>query len=91
MAIIVHFQPTGMTASKYDRVIQLLGEAGLSAPQGRLHHVSYGNPENLNVVDVYDSPQSFEAFGQSLMPILAGQGIEVGQPTVEAVQGIAAG
>ena len=87
MAIIVHFQPTGMTASKYDTVIQLLGEAGLGAPQGRLHHVSYGNPKNLSVVDVYNSPQSFETFGQKLIPILVGQGIDVGQPVVEEVHG----
>jgi hypothetical protein len=91
MAIIVHFHPTGMNASQYEQVLSLLREAGLGAPKGRLYHACYGAADELRVVDVYDSPQSFEAFGQSLIPLLVEHGIDIGQPVVEEVHNLILG
>ena len=34
------------------------------------------------VYDIWDSPESFQAFGQVLMPILADVGVDPGQPAV---------
>jgi hypothetical protein len=88
MAIIVHFSPTGMNAAQYDRLLDLLRGADLGAPKGRLYHACYGSGDNLRVVDIYDSPQAFQAFGKSLMPMLVEHGIDVGQPVVEEVQNL---
>jgi len=75
VAIVVKFEVSGMTAEKYDAVLQRLEAAGAGAPPGRLHHVSFGAQDNLQVIDVFDSPASLEAFGRTLEPILREVGI----------------
>ena len=90
MAIVVRFNVSGMTTAKYDEVLRRLESAGAGAPPGRLHHVSYGDHDNLQVIDVFDSPQSLEAFGRTLEPILREHGIssvpEV-QPAYRIIRG----
>ena len=70
MAIIVHFSPSGLDKSKYDDAIRRLEQAGAGSPPGRLYHCFYDSGGALKVVEVWDSQQSFERFGQTLMPIL---------------------
>lgn len=82
MAIVVNFAVQGMSAEKYEEALRRLEAAGAGAPPGRLHHASYGSRDNLQVVDVFDSPQSLEAFGQTLQPILQELGITA-QPDVQ--------
>jgi hypothetical protein len=84
LAIVVKFAVSGMSADKYEEVLRRLQDAGLGAPAGRLHHVSYGSPDDLQVVDVFDSPESLEAFGKALGPILGDAGIKA-QPDVQPV------
>lgn len=43
---------------------------------------SFGPPEALMVFDIWDSPEAFEAFGVTLMPILAEVGVDPGEPMV---------
>ena len=82
MAIVVKFSVSGMSSEKYEAVLSRLEAAGAGAPRGRLYHVSYGPPDNVQVIDVYDAPQSFEAFGKTLVPILQGMGIKA-EPDVQ--------
>jgi len=82
MAIVVKFAVTGMPADKYDTVLHRLEAAGAGAPPGRLHHVSYGSRESLQVIDVFDSKESLESFGKVLVPILEELGIKA-QPQIE--------
>jgi hypothetical protein len=91
MALIVHFTPRGMDDSKYAEVLRRLDAAGAGAPRGRLHHACYGDKTDLRVTDIYDTPQSFEAFGKTLVPILASLGIDVGRPDVVEVHNIIRG
>jgi hypothetical protein len=91
MALIVHFTPRGMDDRKYAEVLRRLQAAGAAAPPGRLHHTCYGEPKALRVTDVYDTAQSFESFGRTLVPILAELGVEVGQPEVIEVHNIIPG
>lgn len=84
MAILAKFAVSGMTQSNYDEVMRRLEAAGAGAPPGRLKHVCYGSTENLQVVDVYDGPEAFEAFGGTLVPILKELGIEA-VPQVEPI------
>ena len=80
--LIIHFSPKGMNDTKYDEVLRRLEKAGAGAPPGRLHHACYGPKEALQVVDVFDTPAHFEAFGKTLVPILSSLGIDVGKPVV---------
>jgi hypothetical protein len=43
------------------------------------------------VFDVWDSQESFAAFGETLMPILAEAGIDPGEPMVSPVHNIIIG
>ena len=90
MAIVVHFEVSGMSSEKYEEALRRLEAAGAGTPPGRLFHVSYGAPENLQVTDVYDSPQSLEAFGRVLEPVLRELGIAA-VPRVQPAHRIIAG
>jgi len=85
MNIIARFEPTNMTAERYAEVLRRLDAQGLGAPAGRLHHVSYGDPARLHVIDVWESAESFERFGAQLMPVLESLGVEIGRPIVAPV------
>lgn len=85
MSIIVHFKPKGMTKNQYNETIKRLEAAGAGKFAGRTYHFCYGTDESRFVTDVFDSLESFQAFGQILMPILQELGIDVGQPDINEV------
>src|SRR4051794_16130608 len=91
MALIVHFSPSGLDTSKYDDAIRRLEQAGEGNPPGRLYHCCYDSGGALKVVEVWDSQQSFERHGQTLMPILKSIGIDAGQPVVSRTHNVIAG
>lgn len=82
MAIIALFTPSGLTAEQYDESTRRLEAAGAGAPAGRLHHTCYGEGTALRVAEIWDSPESFRRFGETLMPILQAVGINPGQPEI---------
>jgi hypothetical protein len=82
MAIAVYFHPDSLTLEQFNEVHRRLNEAGHGAPSGRLHHSCFGEEGGLSVYEIWDSPQSFEAFGTTLMPILQEVGIDAGTPAV---------
>lgn len=90
MAIGVYFHPASMNASTYNEALRRLEAAGAGNPAGRLYHVCFGSGDQLQVFDVWDSQESFDRFGQTLMPILGEVGID-GQPMIEPVENIIAG
>lgn len=84
MAIVASFAVTGMNSAKYDEIIRALEGIGEGAPDGRIVHLCYGDRENLQVIDVYESAAQLAAFGAKLMPILASQGVTAVPAPVEA-------
>lgn len=93
MAFVFTFDPQGgkMNAAQYDDVIKQLEAAGAGKPKGRSYHVCYGDPNDLHVTDVWDTIENFQAFGQTLLPILQKMGIDAGQPQVNPVHNIIKG
>ncbi len=91
MAITLIFTPRSMDARQYDEIIKRLENAGASAPPGRLYHVCFGTGTSLRVVDVWESQDAFNAFGQTLMPILQQVGVDPGQPEVAEVHNLIQG
>ena len=85
MAIGIYFRVQGMTADTYDDVIEQLDDAGQGAPAGRTYHVAFGEQDGLHVFDVWDSQEAFEAFGETLMPILGAAGVDPGEPMISPV------
>jgi hypothetical protein len=91
MAILLRFKPEGMTSAKYSEVVRKLEAAGEGSPAGRIFHVAFGDQDNLYVSDIWDSRESFERFGQTLVPILGELGIAAGEPEEIAVFNTIAG
>jgi hypothetical protein len=76
MSILIHFKPDAATVDQYAESIRRLKTAGEWPPDGLEYHVTYGSGDNLQVSEVWDTREQFEAFGERLMPIMAGFGIE---------------
>ncbi len=85
MAIAVIFTPPSMNAKTYDEVIRKLEAAGAGKPKGRLHHFCYGSGDRLRVFDMWESAESFEAFGKTLQPILSEIGFDPGTPAISGI------
>jgi len=91
MALGFYFTPSSFTPAQYDDVISRLEAAGAGAPAGRLHHVALETDGQIQVFDVWDSQESFDAFGETLVPIMGALGSDPGQPHVSPVHNIIKG
>ena len=91
MALGFYFTPSTFTPAMYDDAIVRLEAAGAGAPAGRLYHVALESDGLIQVFDVWDSQESFEAFGATLLPIMAELGADPGQPDVAPVHNIIKG
>lgn len=80
--IVAIFDVNGMTESHYQQSDAALAAAGLSAPKGRIIHIASPTATGWHVVDVWESAADFEAFGQSLIPILQEIGVPPSEPTI---------
>jgi hypothetical protein len=88
MAIALYFAPASMTQEQYDETIRRLEQAGAGSPKGRTYHACFGSGSKLQVFDIWESMDDFEAFGKTLQPILQDVGIDAGQPMVEEVHNV---
>jgi hypothetical protein len=91
MALGLYFTPSGFTPAAYDDALRRLEAAGAGAPAGRLYHVALESDGLIQVFDVWESQESFEAFGSTLLPIMAELGADPGQPMVSPVYNIIEG
>lgn len=91
MAICVHFVPVSMNVAQYNEAVKLIAAAGQGAPAGRQYHVCFGNGNNLQIFDIWDSQDQWDTFSQTVMAVSQQTGLEVKQVTVEQVQNIITG
>jgi hypothetical protein len=83
MAIVALFEVKGMDSSKYDEIIRRLTEIGQRVADGQMYHICYGDRQQLQVIDVYESQAHLDAFGAKLMPILQEMGVEAKPKVLE--------
>lgn len=89
MALGFYFSPaTPMNAQTYDECITRLRQAGAAHPKGRVYHAAFGPKDRIAVFDVWTSQAEFDTFGQTLMPILKGLGVDAGQPQVMEIHSV---
>ena len=92
MALGFYFVNPGFTPEKYDEAVRQLEAAGAGAPAGRTYHVALESDGEIQVFDIWESQQQLEVFGQTLVPILAGLGIELDTlPTPSRVHNVIQG
>lgn len=91
MALGMYFAPASFTPARYDDTITRLEAAGAGAPAGRLFHFAIEADGLIQVFDVWDSQESFEAFGATLVPIMTELGVDPGEPQVSPIHNIIKG
>jgi hypothetical protein len=91
MALGFYFSPTGFTQERYDEAISKLEAAGAGAPDGRTYHVALETNGEIQVFDIWESQAQFEAFGATLLPIMAAIGADPGEPMVARVHNVIKG
>lgn len=91
MALGIYFVHGGFTPDKYNKVIKELDAAGAGAPKGRSIHVALESNGEIQVFDVWNSQEEFDAFGPTLLPILAAHDIELKEPMVARVHNLIEG
>lgn len=83
MALALLVNPPSMTAAQYDDVMQALEEAGAGTPPGRLYHACFGGGDRLRIVDVWESPESLDAFLETLLRLPGEwEGLDPGVPEI---------
>ena len=61
------------------------------SPQWRSTHVALESNGEIQVFDVWNSQEEFDAFGSTLLPILAAHGVELKEPMVARVHNVIEG
>lgn len=88
MALGIYFAHEGFTAEKYENALKQLEDAGAGSPKGRTLHVALDSGQGINVFDIWESQEEFDAFGATLVPILTELGVTLGEPMVATVQNV---
>jgi len=91
VALGFYFTHGGFTPDKYDKVIKELAAAGAGSPKGRTFHVALESNGEIQVFDVWNSQEEFDAFGPALLPILEANGVELNAPMVARVHNVIEG
>jgi hypothetical protein len=91
VALGFYFTPAGFTPERYDETLSRLEAAGAGAPAGRLYHFALEADGLVQVFDVWDSQESLDAFGATLVPIMSELGVDTGEPHVSPVRNIIVG
>jgi hypothetical protein len=91
MALGIYFVHDGFTPDKYQSAIKQLEAAGAGAPKGRTFHVALESDGAIQVFDIWESQDDFDAFGSTLVPILSELGVELKEPMVATVHNVIKG
>jgi hypothetical protein len=86
-----YFANPGFTPEKYEAAISQLEAAGAGAPAGRTYHAALEVDGEIQVFDIWESREAFDAFAGTLIPILNGQGVELTPPMVSRVHNVIEG
>jgi hypothetical protein len=88
--VVAVFQSPSLTQEQYEESVQKLtgGKSRVDSPadwpvEGLLAHIAGQGQHGFRVVDVWESEEAFQRFGETLMPILQELGVE-GEPEIYA-------
>ena len=88
MAIAICYNPPAMTAAMYDEGLGILAARGHGQPAGRLYHCTFGPGDKLQILDIWESLEAVQKFGETFLPIAQELGLDLGQPVIEPVHHI---
>jgi hypothetical protein len=90
MAFGLYFQPSEFTRDRYDEAIRQLEQAGagFGSVPGRTFHCAMEVDGKIQVFDIWESMEQFQAFGETLLPILSKLGVDPGEPMVSPIHNV---
>jgi hypothetical protein len=92
MSILTVFNLSTMNTEKYNKAIQGLEAAGQGNPKGRLYHIASPQDDgSIIVTDIWESPESLDEFGKTLIPVLNQAGVTPVEPKVYPVLNVIEG
>jgi hypothetical protein len=91
MALGYYFVHEGFSPEKYDTAIKELEAAGAGSPKGRTYHFALESNNTIQVFDIWESQEEFEAFGATLIPILTKLGVQLGEPMAANIYNVIKG
>lgn len=81
--VVVQFNFPNVSLQQYDGVWNDLRSSGNAHPKGLISHVGAPTTDGgLLVVDIWESEDAFNEFGETLMPLIAKQDIPMVQPKI---------
>lgn len=86
--ITVAFDFPGVTVAKYDEVCKAANVSQQNLPDGLIFHSATPTDTGLQVVDVWESPEQFEAFGARLMPAMQAAGMPESTPRIHPTHAV---
>ena len=88
MAIGMIMEFDGFRPENYDAVSQEIGWPE-NWPKGLSFHVAGETADGMRLVEIWDSREQLDAFGEHLMPLLKDEGIELqGKPEMLEIHNI---
>ena len=92
MSILTVFNLSTMNAEKYNKTIHGLEAAGQGKPKGRLYHIATPKEDgSIIVTDIWESSESLDEFGKTLIPVLSKAGVTPVEPKVYPVLNVIEG
>lgn len=91
MAQGMYFTPNGFHEGPVRRRDQPPRRGWCRAPAGRLYHVALETDGQIQIFDIWDSQEAFEAFGATRLPIMTEIGVDPGVPQVATVHNVLEG
>jgi hypothetical protein len=83
MSVFVRYPPSNVTKQQYDAVRNALTESGDWPTEGCQFHVCFGDENDIQVREIWESRERFEGWPEKLMPQLEEAGIQLsGEPEV---------
>jgi hypothetical protein len=80
--VVALFNVVGYTAEQFSQVIKELEAAGKLKDPAYIHRVVAQQTDGLLIIDVWESEEALNEFGETLLPILIKHGVTPARPTV---------
>jgi hypothetical protein len=88
MAIMAIYRSAGVDRAKYDAVVDELGTKRKGEPGSVVHLAGFTGPDQIVVIDVWESREQLEAFRERLQPALKKHGIPEQAPEIVELHGL---
>jgi hypothetical protein len=83
---IARIVQTEVTPAQYDQMVETLGVGSTPPPGGVLHVAVVGENGKVRIVEVWDTREQAEAWGDKVAAVREAAGIGTGPPPVEYLE-----